>query len=123
MSLGNNIRTIRKSKGVTISQLSAATGVSRSTITDIESDNGRKPNTVTLEKFAKALNVSMDDFFKEDLESNLVEDKVEDLPKGYLRVARDAQKKGISPEDMDLALSFLMEMRKRDEAAKKAQNK
>jgi XRE family transcriptional regulator of biofilm formation len=121
MSLGNNIKTIRKSKGVTITELSSITGVSRSTITDIENDKGRKPNTVTLEKIASALNTPVDDFFRESADPEKKE--AEELPAGYLRVAREAKEKGLTPEDLDMALKFLMDVRKRDEAAKKEQNK
>ena len=119
MSLGNNLKAIRTARGITISQLSSMTGVSRSTITDIENDKGRKPNTVTLEKFAEALNVSVDDFFKEEAADAIKKE----IPAGYMHIVQKAQQKGISPADIDIAIEFLIKARERDEEAKKNQNK
>jgi transcriptional regulator with XRE-family HTH domain len=67
MALGNKIKEIRKIKGMSLTKLSQITGLSRTTITEIENvTNGRNPTTSTLDKLAKALHVSVEDFFKEE---------------------------------------------------------
>lgn len=119
MSLGNNIKRIRQAKGFSISELSSITGASRSTITDIENDNGRSPNTATLKKLADALRVSIDDFFKEDSVETIETDAKDALPEGYLRVSKKAAERGISPEDIDMAIDFLIKARQKDEKAKR----
>ncbi|MDD6070405.1 MAG: helix-turn-helix transcriptional regulator [Clostridiales bacterium] len=45
------------------------TGLSKSTISEIENDKS-SPTTATLEKIAKALDVSITDFFKKKLITN-----------------------------------------------------
>jgi transcriptional regulator with XRE-family HTH domain len=123
MSLGDNIRTIRKAKGVTISDLSSITGVSRSTITDIENDKGRGPTITTLKKIADALGVSVDDFFKEEAALSIEENEKNAIPEGYLRVSKEALEKGVSPEDMQMAVDFFIRARQRDEKAKRSEDK
>lgn len=73
MSLGKNIKDIRKLKKISLTALSNDTGISRSTLTDIERDGDRKPNTTTLEKIANALDVNINDFYKNDLQTEYPE--------------------------------------------------
>lgn len=66
MTIGDKLKEIRNSKKISIMKLHSITGISRSTITDIENNKDRKPNTATLEKIANALSVSVDELFKEE---------------------------------------------------------
>jgi transcriptional regulator with XRE-family HTH domain len=80
MSLGETIRNIRKSKGYSIMKVKELTGLSKSTISDLENDKS-SPTADTLQKIAIALNVSVDEFFKED--SELTKESEIILPKEY----------------------------------------
>lgn len=65
MNLGNRIRVLRKEKKCSIMNINQLTGLSKSTISQIE--NGQSSPTVqTLEKIAKALDVTIGMFFKEN---------------------------------------------------------
>ncbi|WP_308779597.1 helix-turn-helix domain-containing protein [uncultured Clostridium sp.] len=65
MSVGSNIRNIRKSKGYSIMNVRELTGLSKSTISELENDKS-SPTTETLNKLAKALDVPVSAFFDED---------------------------------------------------------
>lgn len=58
----DNIRKIRIEKNISVIQLSADSGISRSHLFYIESKKS-VPSLVTLSKLAKAMNVQMKDFF------------------------------------------------------------
>lgn len=79
MSVGSNIRNIRKSKGYSIMRIRELTGLSKSTISELENDK-TSPTTETLNKLANALNVPISSFFDEfpakKLELN--------IPKSYI---------------------------------------
>lgn len=64
MSVGDNIKNLRKQKKLNIRQLAEISMVGKSTISDIENNNV-SPTTDTLSKLADALNVSVEEFFKE----------------------------------------------------------
>ena len=68
MSLGTIIRDIRKSKGYSIMKIKELTGLSKSTISEIENDKSN-PTTATLEKIANVLGVPVTDFFEEKAET------------------------------------------------------
>lgn len=59
--LGKRIREIRKSAGLTQEKLSIATGISQTYISGVENGT-RNPSIKTLDKFSKALGVSIADF-------------------------------------------------------------
>lgn len=61
--ISKNIKQIRNEKRLTLRELSELSGVSKSTISDIE-NNKVNPSTNTLEKLAKGLSVNVEDFFK-----------------------------------------------------------
>lgn len=63
MNLGENIRKIRLEKGYSIMKIRELTGLSKSTISDLENDKS-SPTVETLQKIADALGVSVEDFFK-----------------------------------------------------------
>ncbi|WP_129598796.1 helix-turn-helix domain-containing protein [Anaerophilus nitritogenes] len=69
MSLGERIRNIRKSKGYSIMNLREMTGLSKSTISDIE-NNKSNPTSETLNKIADCLGVSTSYLFNEEIIDN-----------------------------------------------------
>lgn len=86
MSLGQNIRTLRKSKGYSILKLKELTGLSKSTISDIENDKS-SPSVSTLQKIANALEVTVNELLttEEKLERTLnVIDEVKQLANAAL---------------------------------------
>ena len=67
MSIGRNVRRIRKEKGFSIMDLKEKTGLSKSTISDLENDKS-SPTIDTLQKIADALGVDVRDFFEDNTE-------------------------------------------------------
>lgn len=66
-NLGHILQSIRKDKGLTLSQLEFFSGINKSTISRIES-NDSSPTIETLLKICDALEISMIDLFdKEEL--------------------------------------------------------
>ena len=59
----NRLKDIRESKGMTITDLAKASGVTRQTIYRLESDEDDTANTKTLKDLADALGVKISDFF------------------------------------------------------------
>ncbi len=92
MSLGENIKNIRKSKGFSIMKIRELTGLSKSTISEIENDKS-SPTSDTLEKIANALNVNISNFF----DNNPIEDKLDVLEEDMKILFSKAQK--LSKED------------------------
>jgi transcriptional regulator with XRE-family HTH domain len=65
VSIGDRIKQVRTQKGFSTYDISEKTGVSQSTISKLE-NNKRKADYEILIKISKALNVDIEDFFKED---------------------------------------------------------
>lgn len=97
MSVGKNVKKIRKEKGLSILDLKNLTGLSKSTISDLENDKS-SPTIETLQKIAKALNVDIKEFFKNESEKQSnTEDDLEDVFPEGVYVLRRASKE-LSPE-------------------------
>lgn len=65
MTLGGRIRELRNEKGYSMMKIRELTGLSKSTISEIENDKS-SPTAETLQKIANALEVTVDVFFKDD---------------------------------------------------------
>ena len=63
-SIAKNIKKLRKQKGLSQDRLSKLADVSNNTIIKIESGGIQNPTIKTVQKIAKALNVSVDDLLK-----------------------------------------------------------
>ncbi|MDB2087661.1 helix-turn-helix domain-containing protein [Clostridium paraputrificum] len=72
-SIGNILSNNRKSKKMTLKELASLSGVGPSTISDIETGKAKHPRMDTLEKLAKALDISVGVFFDCDVSSNYSE--------------------------------------------------
>ena len=72
-SIGNILSNNRKSKKMTLKELASLSGVGPSTISDIETGKAKRPRMDTLEKLAKALDISVGVFFDCDVSSNYSE--------------------------------------------------
>lgn len=64
--LNNRLREIRQLRGLTQEELSSKSGVSRTTIGEIESGKKVVVTNVTLEKISNALEVKVTDIFFRD---------------------------------------------------------
>ena len=63
--VSNNIRKIRQKKGISQDRLSKEVDLELNTIVKIETGESLNPTVETLEKIAKALDVSVADLFKD----------------------------------------------------------
>lgn len=70
---GKNIKYIRLSKNIGVNELSRRSGVNASYISALERDEKNNPSVNTLEKLAKALDVSIDDIMRNDLDTSTIE--------------------------------------------------
>lgn len=66
--VGENLRKIRIKKNITQSEISKLTGISNVYLSNLEKGIKKNPSIKILEKIASALNVSVDEFFKEDVQ-------------------------------------------------------
>lgn len=64
--MGYRIREIRESKGISQTELSERSGISRATIWKLETDDKAVTMISTLLKIASALGVSLDEIFLAD---------------------------------------------------------
>ena len=62
--VGDNIRKIRKQKGLSQEKLARLADIALNTLTKIESGFAKRPTVQTVYKIAKALNVKVDDLIK-----------------------------------------------------------
>jgi transcriptional regulator with XRE-family HTH domain len=63
--IGNNLRKLRKKKGLSQEKLARLADISLNALTKIESGFAKKPTIQTVVKLAKALEVSIDELVKE----------------------------------------------------------
>ncbi len=69
MNVGKRIKTLREAKGLTVNKLANNAGISQSFLRDIELGN-KNPTVETLTYFCDALDISLSDFFYDDIEIN-----------------------------------------------------
>jgi transcriptional regulator with XRE-family HTH domain len=105
MSLGENVKRIRKSKCLSILDIKELTGLSKSTISELENDKS-SPTSNTLTKIAKALNVSIDDFFKteiiQDNEIDKLDKDLKDLSPKLAKLSPSERKRILTIIDLML---------------------
>lgn len=66
MTLGEKIRLLRAEKKISIRKLSDLTGLSKSTLSDIENNKSKKPTVDTIERVAKALEIPITELFDKE---------------------------------------------------------
>lgn len=119
LAILNRIEVLLKESGHSKSELYAACSVSASAISQWKS--GRtSPATKSLQSIADYLNVSYEYLIsgagqKEKMPTQEGERKEQQINDGYLRVMESAKEKGVSPEDLQMALDFLDRARRRDQ--------
>lgn len=70
MTVGERIRLIRTNNNVSIRKLAELTGLSKSTLSEIENNVSKNPTIDTLDKIAKALSVSVVEFINSGNDSS-----------------------------------------------------
>ncbi|QUH20245.1 helix-turn-helix domain-containing protein [Alkaliphilus sp. B6464] len=70
--IGENLRKIRESKSLGVNQLSRMSGINASYISNLENNKRKNPSIETLQKIADALEVSVYDFFKDNINNKNV---------------------------------------------------
>ena len=63
-TIGKNIKQLRQEKGLSQDRLSKLADLSLNTVVKIELDESPNPTIETIQKIAKALDVSVDDLLK-----------------------------------------------------------
>jgi len=63
-NIAKNIKKLRQEKGISQDRLSKLADLSLNTIVSIEAGNNSNPTIETLEKIAKALDISIDELLK-----------------------------------------------------------
>ena len=76
--LGINIKRIRESKGLSAYKLAKEAGISQSTISQIESGDRKSLNSSTVDKIAKALEVTTDSLYALETEVEYVVTDIEE---------------------------------------------
>jgi transcriptional regulator with XRE-family HTH domain len=96
--LGENLRTIRLQKKMTLQKLSQRSTVSKSQLSQIERNNS-VPTVTKLQKVAKALDVSISRFFmeKDDFLSNSSSDNKKENSDRISVVRKEERKKLVMP--------------------------
>ena len=93
MKIGNRIKELRKSKGLTQKQLAEKVDVNAVTITRYENDD-REPNLGTLQLIAETLNVTVNELLKDTDESKKMHQTIDFASKAaeeYLeKISKDA---------------------------------
>jgi XRE family transcriptional regulator of biofilm formation len=93
--IGNNIATIRKQRGYTLSELSERTGVSKSYLSSIERNLQQNPSIHVMEKIASVLKVDLKRLL---IMAGDVEKK--QLEKEWMDFIYDLKKSGIDKEQI-----------------------
>ena len=114
-TFGERIKLLRTEKRLTQDKLAEIFYLNKSSISRYENDI-QIPEMPTLEAFAKYFNVSVD-FLLGKTDLRTIDDL--EVPPGYLRIAKEAQERGLTPEDLSFAIDLLQTFRQRDEDAKK----
>ena len=78
MMLGERLKNIRESKGLSVYRLSQETGVSQGHISDLE--NGKNQPTIdTLKRLIVPLGITLSEFFNEDGEVSVLSEREKEL--------------------------------------------
>ena len=129
-SLGKRIRLLRKEKKLTQEEMGKFLNMGKSTVSQYESDISR-PDYETLQKITDLFNVSVDyilgrtDIRNYDMsnekqivsekEASCSADEEKQVSSTFFRIFKEAEKKGISIDDMKIAIEFIEMMKKKNE--------
>ena len=95
--IGKNIQEIRKRKGMTLTQLAANAGISKSYLSNIERGVNQNPSIEVLKRLALVLNVDLKTLLKIDEER----DRAENLNDELIDLIGELKTSVIEKEDME----------------------
>lgn len=113
MTTGERIKELRISHNMTLDELGEKVGVQKSCIKKYELDKVDLKRS-TIKALADALGCSP--LYLLGLDDS--EPDVDPIDGAYLRLARDAKREGISPDDIRLAIKTIKMLRERDNEEK-----
>ena len=111
--LSKKMAELRKKRSLKLKELAAALGVSTSAISLYEMGE-RRPDYNTLLKISDFYDVTVDYLLKDEPVAD-ENDKSKLLQFAYMRVIDKAKEKGIPPEDLEMAMDFLVRAKQRDD--------
>lgn len=97
--LGNNIRKIRKSLGISINKLSELSGLSLGYLSDLENNKSLNPTMETLDKIANALGVPMGKLLTDDSADKISHDTIKITNPDIRAIARAGEK--LTPQEAE----------------------
>lgn len=109
--IGKRIQTIRKEKGLSLSDLAAKAGIAKSYLSSIERDIQSNPSVQFLEKIAAVLDISVQSLINTEVNE-------ESLDPEWIKLAQEAAESGVSKEQFREFLEFTkwqIEQRKQSE--------
>jgi XRE family transcriptional regulator, master regulator for biofilm formation len=92
--IGNNISAIRKQRGLTLSELSERTGISKSYLSNIERNLKQNPSIHVMEKIASVLKVDLKTLLKIAADVDIIQH----LDTEWMDFVSDLKKSGIDKE-------------------------
>lgn len=104
-----NLKHLRKIKGITQTQFAAEFNISSGTIAMWETGK-RMPDSETLKRIAQYFNVSIDYLLDNESSSPEGAEKLDDV---YFSLAKEAQQSGIDPDDIRIAIETIKNMKNR----------
>lgn len=99
--LGDNIKKIRESRGLSINAVAKESNISAGYLSDIEKNNKLNPSNEILESISKSLNVTVSDLYKEDRKPDEIDQMEEDFKILYKKM------KKISPSDREKIMKMI----------------
>ncbi|RJS58704.1 DNA-binding anti-repressor SinI [Bacillus sp. PK3_68] len=100
MSIGERIRELRMSKGLSLTELANRAGVAKSYVSSVERQIQLNPSIQFLHKVAAVLNVSVEKLIDEG------DNPIEEIDTEWLELAKEAMESGISKEQFKQFLEF-----------------
>ncbi|HHY74883.1 MAG TPA: helix-turn-helix domain-containing protein [Bacillus bacterium] len=99
--IGKRIQTIRKEKGLSLSDLASKAGVAKSYLSSIERDIQSNPSVQFLEKVATVLDISVQTLLYPE-----ISEETETLDSEWIKLAQEAAESGVSKEQFREFLEF-----------------
>lgn len=112
MEVGKRIRTLRTAKGLTQEELGKLLGVKKAAVQKYENGSVENLKRVTVIKLSEIFDVSPSFLMGFDEIDTAKSEKIEGV---YLNLARTAQDLDLDPEDVELIMQTVAQLRRRNE--------
>ncbi|MEY8191267.1 helix-turn-helix domain-containing protein [Peribacillus simplex] len=90
--IGNRVKSLREERKMSISELSAKSGVAKSYISSLERNLQTNPTILVLEKIARILCIKVDALLNDQADKSMDEE--------WMEIMQDVMGSGISKEEM-----------------------